>query len=297
MTEQPRAPTATLPVAAALLGANWVAIRVSNTELAPLWGAGIRLVIASLLLLTIARIGRVTFPRERPLAGALLYGSVGYGLNTALVYWSLVHLSAGAVAVIFAALPLAQSLISSRVGHERLTASSALGALLVLLGVIAVFSDRLQAGAPASPILGAFIAMLGAAAAAAIVRSFPDTHPVATNTLGTGAGGVLLVAASLFAGETWTLPASPDARVAVAYLPFSTVALVLLLTHIIVRWSATAAAYVTVLSPLVALPLASVVLSETFSASFYVGAGVIGLGTYLGAIRGQRAHVAMPRRT
>jgi drug/metabolite transporter (DMT)-like permease len=276
---------AALALGAVLLGVNWIAIRLSNMELPPLWGAGARFAVASLLLLAIARVSSVTLPRGQALAGALIYGVLGYGLNFALVYWALVHLSAGIVAVTFAALPLLQLVVSSRLGHEHFTRMGVLGATMVLAGVVTVFGDRLQAGAAPAAIAAALIAALAAAGAAAAVKAFPQTHPIATNTLGTGVGAVFLLSASVLAGEQWMLPAAPETRLAVAYLAVSTGLLVVLLTYMILRWTATATAYVTVLSPLVALPLATLVLSETFSTSFYIGAGAICVGTYLGVAR------------
>ena len=59
---------------AILAGGNSVAIRFSNRELAPLWGATLRFALAAALLLAVTAALRLTMPRGKALQGALLYG-------------------------------------------------------------------------------------------------------------------------------------------------------------------------------------------------------------------------------
>lgn len=52
-------------------GTNFVAVRFSNQELPPFWGAGLRFAAAALVLSAAAALGRFPLPRGRALAGAL----------------------------------------------------------------------------------------------------------------------------------------------------------------------------------------------------------------------------------
>src|SRR5215207_676525 len=58
-----------------LAGGNAVAIRFSNRELDPLWGAGLRFALAAALLVALMAILRLAPPRGRALRGAVLYRS------------------------------------------------------------------------------------------------------------------------------------------------------------------------------------------------------------------------------
>ena len=68
-----------------LAGGNAVAIRFSNRELPPLWGASMRFVVAALIALILTAVVRPGLPRGRALTGAVLFGLVqfagGFGLT------------------------------------------------------------------------------------------------------------------------------------------------------------------------------------------------------------------------
>lgn len=68
--------------AVAVTGGNAVAIRYSNRELDPLFGAAVRFAVAALVFAAVAAVGRKPWPRGRALAGALLYGLLNFGLAT-----------------------------------------------------------------------------------------------------------------------------------------------------------------------------------------------------------------------
>jgi drug/metabolite transporter (DMT)-like permease len=53
---------------------------------------------------------------------------------------------------------------------------------------------------------------------------------------------------------------------------------------VVQRWSASAAAYQLVLFPLISIPLSALLLDETISLSLLVGAPLVLLGVYVGAL-------------
>ena len=91
---------------------NGVAIRFSNRELAPFYGAGLRFAIASLLFFGMALIWRVDFPRGRALLGALVFGILNYAAPFGFIYWALLQVRAGQAQVILALIPLLTLLLA-----------------------------------------------------------------------------------------------------------------------------------------------------------------------------------------
>lgn len=89
-------------LASVLGGANFIAVRLSNRELEPFWGAGLRFGTAAVLFVVIAVVLRLKWPRGRELALSTLYGVLGFALSYALMYWALVRVTAGVAVVIFA---------------------------------------------------------------------------------------------------------------------------------------------------------------------------------------------------
>jgi drug/metabolite transporter (DMT)-like permease len=60
-----RSTLAAFVTAVIFLGVNFVAVRFSNQELPPFWGASLRSIIASSLLFGIVRLRGIAFPRGR----------------------------------------------------------------------------------------------------------------------------------------------------------------------------------------------------------------------------------------
>jgi drug/metabolite transporter (DMT)-like permease len=70
-----------------LVGSNIVAIRFSNRELPPLWGAGTRFVVAAILFYLLMRAWGASFPNGRALLGSVLFGLFGIAAYFAFVFW------------------------------------------------------------------------------------------------------------------------------------------------------------------------------------------------------------------
>ncbi len=70
-----------------LVGANLVAIRVGNRELAPSWGAGTRFALAALVFVAIVVVRRLAIPRGVAMMRAVLFGLLNMSAFFALSYW------------------------------------------------------------------------------------------------------------------------------------------------------------------------------------------------------------------
>ena len=135
-------------IAVIFLGVNFVAVRFSNQELPPFWGAALRFIIASLLLFSIVRLRNIPLPQGTALTGAALFGLFSFALNFGFLYWALTRVSAGMASVMFATIPLITQLIASLVGQERLTWRGLLGATIVIAGISVVFLEQLRFDTP-----------------------------------------------------------------------------------------------------------------------------------------------------
>jgi len=87
-------------------GNNAIAVRFSNVELPPFFGAGLRFAAAALILFLIVLVMRLPLPNGRSLIGALIFGALQFGFSYALIYWSLLDVPAGLFQVILALVPL-----------------------------------------------------------------------------------------------------------------------------------------------------------------------------------------------
>jgi len=274
-------------------GGNFVAVRFSNRELAPFWGAGLRFALAAIVLLALARVARWPLPQGRALRGALLYGVLGLGAFYAFMYWGLLEAPAALASVVVALVPLETLFFAAAFGLERFRAAGLAGAAIALAGTAIVFGDQLRAVPVASVLamIGGSLCLAGSTVAA---KRFPRVHPVPMNGVAMLPGVALLLALSLIAGEARVLPSRPEVVVAFAYLVLigSTVLFVGFL-YVLQRWTASATSYASLLFPVVTVAIGILFAGEAVSLQFIAGAALIVIGVYLGALAPERARPAV----
>lgn len=290
---------ATLAAAAAMIlvgGVNAVAVRASNAELAPFWGAALRLAGAGIIFWVLVIGRRTALPRGRALLGPLSYGVLAFALSYAFIYYGLKEAHAGPAMVILALVPLLTILLAVAQRQERFSARGLAGALVAAGGIAIVFGDQLGGSTPLVSLLALLIGAAVIAETGIVVKWFPRTDPFVMNAVGTTVGVALLLPLSLFSGEAWALPARVDTWLALGYLvTFGSVVVFTLALRVLRVWSASTASYQFLLMPLVTIAVAAAIVGELPSAAFLVGAAVVVLGVYIGAFSRRPAPAPVPQ--
>jgi drug/metabolite transporter (DMT)-like permease len=277
-------------------GANFVAVKFSNEELEPLFGAALRFGAATLLFFAIMRIRRLPMPYGKAALGAVIYGLLGFGLAYGLLYFALVELTAGTTSVIMASVPLITLLLAVLHRQERLSMRGVAGGLLAIAGIAVLSTNSLGGELPLVYVLAAVLGAIAVAESSVVVKGFPRTHPVTTNAVGMAAGTMFLAAASLVFGEQWTLPSGARTWAALAWLvAVGSVGLFLLFLFVVLRWTASATTYALTLMPVVAVTLGIVLADERLRPEVVIGALLVVAAVYVGALGGRRpARAAEP---
>lgn len=293
----PDAITLVLFVAVVVMaGSNVVAVRFSNRELDPFWGAGLRFLLAACLLFGTVLLRRLPLPRGRALVGAVLYGLLGFGAFFAFAYWGLLRVQAGTASFLLASVPLLTLLMAWLHGVERFRWRALVGALVALAGIGAMVTNLQATGAPLASVLAILAAAACAAEATVLIKLFPKTHPIVTNAVGMAAGAVLLLALSLVARENWRLPTEPSVQLALVYLVLiGSFALFIAYLTAVKRWTASGMSYQFVLMPLVAFALSAWLDGEILGPRLLAGGAVVLAGVYLGAFARSRTGPARLR--
>lgn len=266
-------------------GTNFVAVKFSNAELPPMYGAAVRFAAAAVLFFAIAGIRRMRLPRGAALVGAVIYGALAFGLSYALLYYALTGVSAGTTSVVLSSVPLTTLVLAVVHRQERFTVRGIIGGLLAVAG-IAILSYRTFGGdVPLLPLLAAIGGAVVIAESTVIVKAFPKSHPITTNAVGTAVGAVGLFAASVAFRENWVVPQLARTWVVLVYLSIvGSVALFGLFLFIIKRWTASASVYVLTLMPVVAVTLGALVADEAITPEVVAGGALVILGVYVGAL-------------
>jgi drug/metabolite transporter (DMT)-like permease len=277
-------------VGAILAGGNGVGVRFSNRELEPFWGAGFRFALAAVLLLAVMSVLGLSIPRGEALTGAIVFGALNFGGAFALAYYALVRIHAGFGQLLLALVPLATLLLAVLQRQERLRVAALGGALLALAGVAIMSREALHGTVPLLSVLAALGSALCFAQAAVVVRRFPPVHPVTLNAVGMAVGALLLVVASIVAGEQIELPERAATWWAIAYLVVAGSALVFVLYLVVLRyWEASRAAYTFVVIPVVTLVLSAWLDNEPIGVGLLLGGSLVLAGVYVGALRRARS--------
>ncbi|WP_309108751.1 EamA family transporter [Arthrobacter sp.] len=289
----PRLTLAAFSVAVVLGGANFVAVRLSNQELAPFWGAGLRFGLAAVLFVIIALVLRLPWPRGRLLAITAVYGALAFAIPYALMYWALTQATAGTATVVMAGVPLVTLLLAVTQRLERFTMRSVGGSVLAIGGVVWMVLGSQGVGAPVGAVLAMLVATVVIGQSIIMGKRLSANHPAMTNAVAMLFAAPLLIVLSAMAGEAWVLPGQPDVVVALAYLvTLGSVGLFVLVLLVVRTWTSSATSYMFVLFPLVTLGLAAWLIDEPLTLPAVLGAALVMTGVWFGALSGTKAGIS-----
>ncbi len=291
-----RATDLTTPLAFAAVvllgGLNIVAVKFSNQDFDPFFGAGLRFALAGAVFLLIALVRRIRFPTGRSLVGAILYGLYGFVLAFGLAYWALQELPASIGGIIIAAVPLFTLLLAVAQRLEPFHWRGLSGAALAIVGIAVLIGNPGSLDIPVVSALAMTGGTVALAQASIVIKKYPPCHPVAVNTIGVATGGAVLLPLSLLRGEEWSLSAAADSWLAIAYLVLlGSVGVFALFVYVLNRWPASRASYQFVLMPFVAAFGAALLLDEPLGLGLALGGGIVLVGVYLGALASRQAPV------
>lgn len=205
-------------------GSSFTWIKVAIDAIPPLTMTSARVAIAALLLILIARLRRLSLPRERGVWAALfLQGLLQSALPFSLISWGEKHISSGLAGVLNATPPMFVLLIAIVTGYrgQRITGQNVLGVGLGLVGVLVTLGfQSLQDMHTAAPLAQA--AVLGASLCYAVApiwgQRFAALPAIVTAAGAMSCAAFMMVPAALVFERPWTLTPTPEAVAAVIVL-------------------------------------------------------------------------------
>ena len=251
-----------------IAGANPIAVRFGNAELAPFWGAAIRFTAGAVILFAVAAFMRIPFPRGRALLGGVLFGVLSSFAAYAFIYVALRHVPAGHASSIMASVPLLTFFLA--IGHrvERFRWRGLAGGLASAAGIVVLSGAGATGGAPVKYLLMVVAAAACAAESGIVIKKLPRIHPIMMNAIAMAVGSVLLYGTSFLASEHHTLPHRAKTWGSLAFLIIAgSVVMFVLYVTVINRWTVTGASYQFVLFPVVSVLLASQIADEKITLS------------------------------
>jgi drug/metabolite transporter (DMT)-like permease len=282
-------------------GSTWLFIKIGLTDLPPMTFAGIRFVLASLILTALVIARRARWPRTRGEWTLIaIVGILQFALNYGLVFWGEQYISSGLAAVLQSTFPVFGLVIAHfYLPQERLTPLKVTGVLLGVFGVGVIFSDQLS--------IGGKMALLGSIALvlSALFGSFGN---VLVKAYGVKIDPMVLAAGQMVFGFVPLLAIGIPTEGYPLHFRWTTMALISLMYLVIVGSVIAFALYywlvrhmdvtntmlIALVTPVVAVLLGIIVLHEKLNWRLLVGAACIISGLALVVLRQRHKAIAIP---
>lgn len=259
-------------------GSTWLFIKIGLNDLPPLTFAGIRFVIAVLILFTIIWVRRVSLPTSSADWWLLiLTGVLSFSLNYGLIFWGEQYVSSGLAALLQATIPVFGLVIAHfYLPQERMTPPRIAGVVLGVCGVGVVFSNQLSvaggrafAGSVAMVLSSLFVAYSNVLVKARATKLDPAI--IAAAQMFFGLIPLLLIGIPL-EGNPFHFHWTVMAVISLFYLALVGSVVAFLLYYWLMRnMDVTKTMLIALVTPVVAVALGMIVLDEKLSWRTFVG--------------------------
>ena len=281
-------------------GSTWLFIKLGLADLPPLTFAGIRFLLASLILIAFILARGVRWPRQRKdwLVIAVV-GLLQFSLNYGLVFWGEQRISSGLAAVLQSTFPAFGLVIAHfYLPDEPITAKKVAGVLLGFTGVAVIFSQQLSI-AGQSALLGSVALVLSAFCGSfgnVLVKAYGthiDPFVLAAGQMICGFPP-LLALGIVVEGNPFRLRWTGMAILSMAYLVVVGSVLAFTLFYWLVRhMDVLNTMIISLVTPVVAVVLGMIVLHEQLNWRLFVGAACIIFGIGFIVLRKRQKTIAI----
>lgn len=260
-----------------------LAIVWSSESVSPVMAALLRMAIAALVGHLLLRLLRIPLPWTRAALRGYLYATIGVYGAMFCTYMAATQLPSGLISLIFGLSPMVTGLLAQLwLRQQGFTPLRWFSLLLSVTGLGLVMSDALVIPSTAYPaVLLMLLAVLLFSSSGLLVKGVTrDTHPLA-QTVGALWCSVPLYLMSWLLIDTQlpTLESSARSLWAILYLAlFGSLLGFVCYFFILKRLSASSVALVTLITPVIALLLGSLLNDEPLTARLVQGGGLICIG-------------------
>ena len=263
-------------------GSTWLFIKLGLEDLPPFTFAGIRFVIAALILSIVIVIRRRPLPRRRRDWGLMaVTGLLSFTLNYGLLFWGEQRTTSGLAAILQTIIPVFGLVLAHLyLPEERITLRKMGGVVLGIIGVGLIFSNQFVAEGK-SALWGSVAIVVGALGVAysnVLIKARARHLDSAVLAAGQMVFGLipLLLIGTIAEGNPLKLHWTPLALFSLFYLALVGSSIAFLLFYWLVRnMDVTKTMLISLVTPLIAVILGMLVLNERLTWRIFLGGVVI----------------------
>ncbi len=272
-------------------GSTWLAIKIGLESFSPLYSAGLRFLLSGAIIWVIMKIKGIKLQVDE--SSLKLYISLAlfsFLMPFGLVYWAEQHISSGLASILFGVFPFIVILFSAfMIPGKKVPTSQIVGVVLGFIGLLIIFSDDINVG------YYGLYGMLGVVAGAAmqayvavlIKKEGQHLHPLAMNMLPVFLSGFFLCLGGVLFEDMNTQKYDASGLLSVLYLSvLGTVMAFTTYYWLLKRINLVLLSITAFITPIVAVILGVIVLSEKLSREDIIGSSFVLIGILFANFRG-----------
>ncbi len=268
-------------------GSTWIFIKFGLRDLPPLTFAGLRFLVAAILLWLYVILRRQSLPRELRQWGWIMASSLTFTFNYGLLFWGEKRISSGLTAVLQATIPAFGFLLAHYfIPGVRITSAKLWGLGICTLGIAIIFSDQLKLEGQ-SALFGSAAIVIGSFAAAAsniiVKRTCQNVSPASLAAAQMTVGLIpLLALGGWFETNLRSISWTTNALVCLIYLATVGSALAFMLYYWLLQHTeVTRTLLISLVTPVIAVLIGMLVLHEELTWRLALGTLAVLLGLAL----------------
>jgi drug/metabolite transporter (DMT)-like permease len=268
-------------------GSTYLLNKISVTELPPFFLSGIRFLIASILIFSIAKASKFSLKiTKKQLVNSSFVGFLFIVYGNGVFVWALKYVDSGFGALLASTQPLFVLLLMRLIDNKKLKPKSIIGIGLGIVGMYLLVSQQ-ELVTNQDTLLGVFMiftCVFGWSYGSVFVAKadMPKNYFVSTGYQMLIAGSILLFASISF-GEVWTSPLhwSTDVQLSMlGLIIFGSIGAFTAFNYLLKQVSPEKVATSAYINPIIAMLLGWYVLGETLSGQSVIAAAVLLTGVY-----------------
>ncbi len=272
-------------------GSTWLVIRIGLNSLTPIISAGIRFLLASLIILAVIKIKRIKLQTDSiSLKLYVFLGFFAFTIPYGLVYWAEQYIPSGLTSILFAIMPFSIILFTHLLIKDNvITPNQIIGVIIGFIGVVIIFSDNLRIeislyffgmlAALSSALIQAFVAVI-------IKKHGKHLHPLSMNFIPLLMGGIIMIPAGLIFEDKSSWNFNITAISSIVYLAlFGTVVTFTIYYWLIKKMNIVILSLNAFITPVVAVILGWIILDEKLSFQVMAGSLLVFIGILFANLR------------
>ncbi|MCF6269449.1 MAG: EamA family transporter [Melioribacteraceae bacterium] len=275
-----------------LWGSTWVVIRIGLDSLTPMFAVGLRFFLASIFVYLIMKISKVKLQTDSLSIKLYLFLAFSsFIIPFSLVYWAEQFVPSGLASVIFAVFPFFVIIFSwLLLPGGSIGIYKSIGVLVGFIGITVIFWDDISlnfSGYSLGMIAILLSAIIQGFAAVIIKKHGSKLNPLSMNFVPLLVTGIVLIPVGLLFENRESLIFDSKAVYSILYLAFfGTVVTFTTYFWLLQKINVVILSLSAFLTPIIALILGAIVLSEKFTANHILGSSLVLMGILFANFRG-----------